>query len=283
MNNSQKDFINKVCYEMQYRNYSTSTITTYTSLLKQIEHWTGVPIEEVSTGQLKAYLHHRIAVEKVSISVINQSISAFKILQSDILGREWEQFKIKRPRREIKMPVVLSLEEVENLISATTNVKHKAILMLAYSAGLRKTELQQIKPQAIDSKRMLVHISQGKGKKDRFSILSQKTLTLLRFYYSMYRPQTYLFESQQYKGRYLAATSLSGIVKNNAKKAGIKKNISFHTLRHCFATHLMESGVNLKIVQKLLGHNSIRTTSRYLHLVNIDPAKIVSPADSMNV
>lgn len=178
MSNSQKDFINKVCYEMQYRNYSASTITTYTSLLKQIEHWTGVPIEEVTTEQLKAYLQHRIAVEKVSISLINQSISAIKILQSDILGREWEQFKIKRPRRETKMPVVLSLEEVENLISATTNVKHKAILMLAYSAGLRKTELQKIKPQAIDSKRMLVHISQGKGKKGQIFNFIPKNINI---------------------------------------------------------------------------------------------------------
>lgn len=283
METLQKDYIRSFCCELRYRNYSERTIKTYKELLERFKNWAKVPLNEATTDQLKTYLHHRITVEKISVSTINQCISAFKILQIDVLGREWEQFKIKRPRRETKLPIVLSQEEVERMISVTTNIKHRAILLLTYSAGLRRTELQQIKPCAIDSKRMIVHVAQGKGKKDRLTILSKKTLELLRTYYSLYRPKNYLFESQARKGYFLTGSTINEIVKNAAKKAGIKKKVSFHTLRHCFATHLMESGVNLKIVQKFLGHNSLRTTSRYLHLANIDPAKIVSPADLMNL
>ena len=283
METLQKDYIRSFCCELRYRNYSESTIRNYSELLEKIRQWAQVSLNEVTTDQLKAYLHHRMTVEKISVSTINQCISAFKILQIDVLGREWEQFKIKRPRREIKIPVILSQGEVEKMISVTSNIKHRAILLLTYSAGLRRKELQQIKPCAIDSKRMVVHVAQGKGKKDRLTILSKKTLELLRTYYSLYRPKNYLFESQARKGHFLAESTINQIVKNAAKKTGIKKEVSFHTLRHCFATHLMENGVNLKMVQKFLGHNSIRTTARYLHLANIDPAKIVSPADLMNL
>lgn len=280
---NQRNYTEEFCCELQYRNYSERTIKTYKELLGRLKKWAKVPLNEITTGQLKAYLHHRMTVEDISVSTINQCISAFKILQVDVLGKEWEQFKIKRPRQETRLPSVLSQEEVEKMIAVTTNIKHKAILLLTYSAGLRRKELQQIKPNAIDSKRMIVKISQGKGKKDRLTILSKKTLELLRIYFAEYRPKVYLFESQMKQGQYLAETSLAKIVKNSAKKAGIKKEVSFHTLRHCFATHLMETGVNLKMVQKFLGHNSIRTTARYLHLANIDPAKVVSPADLMNL
>lgn len=279
----QRNYLEEFCCEMQYRNYSQRTIKTYREHLERFQSWLKVPLSEASTKQLKIYLHQRLTIESVSISTINQCISAFKILHVDVLGRDWEQFKIKRPRGEGKLPVILSQEEVEKMISVTSNIKHKAILLLTYSAGLRRQELQQIKPSAIDSQRMLVKVTQGKGKKDRFTILSKKTLEVLRIYYAQYRPKVFLFETQIKQSQYLAETSLAKIVKNAAKKAGIKKEVSFHTLRHCFATHLMENGVNLKMVQKFMGHNSIRTTARYLHVANIDPAKIVSPADLMNL
>ena len=280
---NQRNYIEELCCEMRYRNYSERTIQTYQELLGRLKKWAKDPLNEITTVQLKTYLHHRMTVEDISVSTINQCISAFKILQIDVLGREWEQFKIKRPRREVKLPVVLSQEEIEKMISVTSNIKHRAILLLTYSAGLRRKELQKIKPGDIDSKRMVVHVKQGKGKKDRLTILSKKALELLRLYYSLQRPENYLFETQIRKGHFLADSTINQIVKKAAKKAGINKDVSFHTLRHCFATHLMENGVNLKMVQKFLGHNSIRTTARYLHLVNIDPAKIVSPADLMNI
>ena len=269
--------------EMQLRNYSPRTVATYGSLLTKVEKSLELPLDQITVDQFKGFLHHRINNDEVSISVVNQSISAFKILQMDVLGRKWEQFKIKRPRREKKLPVVLSLKEVEKLIEATGNIKHKAIIMLAYSSGLRRQEVQTIKPSAIDSSRMQVHVVQGKGKRDRYTLLSTKTLDILRIYYQLTRPVCYLFERQGFKGTFLSASTLNAIVKNSAASAGIKKRISFHTLRHSFATHLLEQGVNLRLIQQFMGHGSLKTTSRYLHLANVQPSSIISPLDAMKV
>ncbi len=275
--------VEKLIREMQFQNYSPSTIDCYSELLSKLERDLAVSLDTVSAQQLKDYLLQRIINEKISVSLINQTISAFKTLQVDVLGREWAPVKIKRPRREKRLPVILSLSEVEKLISATQNIKHKAILALAYSAGLRRLETQQIKPGDIDSARMQVRVVQGKGKKDRNTILSPKALDLLRDYYKTERPKTFLFEPQGKKGVQLSAETLNTIVKNCAEKAGIRKQVSFHTLRHCFATHLLEKGVNIRIIQELMGHVSIKTTTIYLHLANVQPANIISPLDSMNV
>ncbi|MFM7683408.1 MAG: tyrosine-type recombinase/integrase, partial [Bacteroidota bacterium] len=182
-----------------------------------------------------------------------------------------------------KLPTVLSVNEVENLLSSTRNLKHRAMLMLMYSAGLRKSELLQMKPKAIDSERMVVNITQGKGRKDRLSILSPKTLETLRLYYQVERPKIYLFEPKGNPGMCISDRTLDHIVKKNAQKAGIKKDISSHTLRHSFATHLLEAGVNLRLIQEFLGHTSLKTTSIYLHLTNVNPKSIVSPLESMNI
>ncbi|MEI6579752.1 MAG: tyrosine-type recombinase/integrase [Eubacteriales bacterium] len=283
MRTSESPLIMQLLQEMQYRNYSPRTVKTYHSLLTKMERELPVSLDRATVEDLKVHLHHRIMNEKISVSMVNQYISVFKILQVDLLKRKWEPVIIKRPRREKKLPVVLSQSEVEKLIKATSNTKHKAILMLAYSSGLRRQEIKLIKPSAIDSARMQVHVVQGKGKKDRYTILSTKTLQLLRFYYKYERPLTYLFEPTGHKGQHLADETLNCIVKKSAAKAGIKKRVSFHTLRHCFATHLLEQGVNLRLIQEFLGHVSIKTTSVYLHLANIDPAGIISPLDTMNL
>ncbi|MDD3526057.1 MAG: site-specific integrase, partial [Bacteroidales bacterium] len=269
--------------EMQVRNYSERSIKTYTSLLSKIVKHFGIPLDQITGNQVKDYLHHRVVVEKVSTSAINQTISAFKILHEDVLGREWETIKIKRPRRNQKLPVVLSLEEVEKLISATLNLKHKALLALAYSSGVRREEAQQMKPSNIDSSRMCVNVTNGKGRKDRRTILSKKALELLRTYYKAVKPSVYLFESNQKKGGYLSGSTLDKIVKRSAEKAGIQKKISFHTLRHTFATHLLEAGVNIKLIQKFLGHSSIKTTMIYLHIANVEPGSISSPLDDLDI
>jgi integrase/recombinase XerD len=269
--------------EMEFRNYSQRSIDTYCEIMATMENELKAPVDSVSLETFKSYLRRLVTAKNLSVSTVNQNISAYKILQVDILKREWENFKVTRPRRTIKLPVVLSVNEVERLLAATKNIKHRAMLMLAYSAGLRRMEVQQIRPSSIDSKRMQIRIVQGKGKKDRYSILSPKLLQLLRTYYRLYRPVKYLFESQVSEGKPLADTTIHKIVKSNATKAGIKKDISFHTLRHSFATHLLESGVNIKLIQQLLGHNSLRTTSVYLHLTNASLANVISPLEGMNV
>jgi integrase/recombinase XerD len=277
------NFIGRLIVEMQFRNYSERTIVTYSRLLANLEKDFNMPLDNITANQLKSYLHQRINKDGISTSTINQSISAFKVLQVDILGRDWEGINIKRPRRVKKLPVVLSLEEVQQLIEATANIKHKAVMMLTYSAGLRRAEVQQILPSAIDSKRMMVHVVQGKGKKDRYTILSHKALEMLRLHYKMNRPKHFLFEAQGKKDRPLADQTLNTIVKKCATKAGINKKVSFHTLRHSFATHLLEQGVNIRLIQQFLGHTSLKTTAGYLHLVNIQPSSVISPLDSMNL
>lgn len=275
--------VERLIHEMQLRNYSPRTTDTYSELMSKVEKFFDQPIDRISTQQFKDFLHHRITGDLISTSCINQYISAFKILQIDVLKRNWEEIKVKRPRRTKKLPVVLSLDETERLINATQNIKHRAIIMLTYSAGLRRQEVQLIKPTAIDSARMQVHVVQGKGKKDRYTILSSKTLEVLRQYYKYERPSCFLFEAQGKKGKTLADQTLNTIVKKSAIKAGINKKISFHTLRHCFATHLLEKGVNLRLIQQFLGHTSLKTTAGYLHLITINPASVISPLDSMNV
>ena len=283
MKNQTSHYVELLIHEMQLRNYSSRTIHTYSELMSKVEFFYSLPLSQITLQQFKDYLLRRITGESISTSMINQYISAFKIMQVDVLKQDWEQIRIKRPRRERRLPVVLSLGEVERLIALTRNIKHKAIIMLAYSSGLRRQEIQLIKPSAIDSARMQVHVVQGKGKKDRYTILSTKALEILRLYYKIERPSCYLFEAQGKKGSPLSDTTLNCIVKQLAAKAGIKKQVSFHTLRHCFATHLLEKGVNLKLIQQFMGHVSIKTTSGYLHLVNVNPSSVVSPLDSMNV
>jgi len=283
MKQQNSQLVELLIKEMQFRNYSSRTIKTYSTHLMDVEKYFKLTLDNIAIQKFKDYLHRRITVDKISPSSINQYISAFKILQVDVLNREWDQIIVKRPRREKRLPDILSISEVESLISVTKNLKHKALLMLAYSSGLRRQEVQEIKPKAIDSARMQIHVEQGKGKKDRYTILSTKTLEILRQYYKLEKPSCYLFESQGRKGQKLSESTLTEIVKQNAKKAGIKKNISFHTLRHCFATHLLENGVNLRLIQQFMGHSSIKTTTVYLHLVNIKLGNVASPLDSMNI
>ncbi|MFH1118313.1 MAG: tyrosine-type recombinase/integrase [Bacteroidota bacterium] len=283
MKNPNSHYVELLIHEMQLRNYSSRTIRSYSELMSKVEIFYSLPLSQISSQHFKDYLLRRITAEEISTSMINQYISAFKIVQVDVLKHDWEQIRIKRPRRVKRLPVVLSLEEVEKLIAVTRNIKHKALLMLAYSSGLRRQEIQMIKSSAIDSARMQVHVVQGKGKKDRYTILSPKTLETLRLYYKHDRPSCYLFEAQGKKGKPLSDTTLNCIIKKMAVKAGIKKQVSFHTLRHCFATHLLEKGVNLKLIQQFMGHVSIKTTSGYLHLVNVNPSSVISPLESMNV
>lgn len=269
--------------EMQIRNYSQRTIESYLASISKLAKFYNQAVEDISIDQFKDFLHHRISIDKVSVSVINQSISAFKIIQKDLLGRDWEAIQIKRPRREKKLPIVLSTDEITKLINTAKNLKHKTLIALAYSTGMRRSEVKWLKPLHVDSKRMRVHVTNGKGKKARYTILSVKALELLRTYYSLERPSVFLFEPRGNSGKTLSDSTLNNIIKNTARKAGIHKDISFHTLRHSFATHLLEKGVNLRIIQQFMGHHSIKTTSVYLHIANINPNSISSPLDEMNI
>ena len=264
---------------MQSRNYSSRSIGTYMHMLNDLEEYHNISIDEVSIDQVKDFLQYCIAERNFSTSYVNQVISAVKILQKDVLGKEWDPIKIKRPRRPKKLPVVLSKEEVKSMIETTRNLKHRAILAMIYSAGLRISEVTYLRPSDIDSDRRQVRVL-GKGNKYRYTLLSENSLDMLRIYWRAYKPVQYLFEGQK-QGQPISRESIQSIFRQACKRTRINKPASVHSLRHSFATHLLESGVNLKIIQSLLGHSSLRTTSIYLHVTRFDLASIRSPFDEI--
>ena len=266
---------------MRIRNYSPRSINTYVSVISHLAQHFNTSPEQLTVDQIKDYLQYKIKNRSCSVSLVNQTISALKILYQDILGMQWEDLKIKRPRKEKKLPVILSRQEVDAVISQIRNPKHKAMLAVVYSAGLRRHELVSLKVSDIDSARMFIRVNQGKGKKDRETLLAQNTLKLLRQYYILYKPSGLLFEGRP-EGTPISFTSLSNILKKALKKAGINKKATIHSLRHSFATHLLEQGTNIKIIQRLLGHHSIRTTMVYLQVASIDPKAVSSPFDNLN-
>jgi site-specific recombinase XerD len=186
--------------------------------------------------------------------------------------------KLRGPKRMLKLPVVFSQEEVRQLFDAAENLKHRMILMVTYSAGLRVNETAHLKVTDIDSKRMQIRVSQGKGGKDRYALLSAKLLKHLQDYWRAYRPEEWLFPSRR-ETTPICDSTISRIFKNAKRKAGIQKEASPHTLRHSFATHLLEQGVNLFVIQKLLGHKYIQSTLIYLHLQDLSSCKVISPID----
>lgn len=263
---------------MRIRNYSERTIITYCSLLAKFLEYVGREPSEIHISDLKNYLYYRLKKDHISVSTINQIISAWRIVYVHLLNKEWEGCRISRPRSEKKLPEVLSQHEARCLIDSPSNIKHRAMLYLMYSTGIRRNELLSLKVSDIDSTRMVVNVRQGKGKKDRQVILHPKVLDILREYYKRYRPTNYLFEGFGSQNRY-SASSLEKIIKKHTKAVGITKNISVHTLRHCFATHMLEKGANLKVIQQLMGHVSLKTTSMYLSLAHIDNSTIPNPLD----
>ncbi len=234
--------------------------------------------EELGEAELKEYLLYLMKERHLSEGTFRFYVAALKFFYRTTLKREWQVEKIRPPRAKRKLPIVLDLSEVESLLTATTNLKHKAILMITYSSGLRASETARLKITDIDSKRMTVRISQGKGGKDRYSILSQRTLEHLRQYWRKYRPQEWLFPGAKAKA-HLSTNSIQQLFYKAKKQAGITKPASVHTLRHSFATHLIEAGTSLHHVQLLLGHRSPTTTTVYLHVSRLNLAQVASPLD----
>ena len=187
---------------------------------------------------------------------------------------------LERPKKEKKLPEILSKNEISKLLKAVKNLKHKAILYLVYSAGLRVGEVVKLKPTDIDRDRMLIHIIQGKGKKDRYTILSETALSILRQYVKVYKPEHWLFPGQ-HPDKHLTERSVQKVFDNARIDAKIRKDVSVHNLRHSFATHLLEGGVNLRYIQELLGHSSSKTTEIYTHVTQKNLSNIISPLDTI--
>lgn len=264
---------------LQTKRYSDSTVLTYSSLIVFFcKYLVKRNCTEMSPMIVSRFNYEFIVQPKKSIAYQNQAINAIK-QYFEYCGIDVEIGEIERPKREKKLPVVLSMEEVHRIISCAHSLRHKCLLSLIYSGGFRLGEALNLKLCDIDSQRMLIHIKGAKGRKDRYTLLSLKALAILREYYRVYTPKVYLFEGPN--GERYSPRSVQSVVKNAVARAGINKRITPHSLRHSFATHLLENGTDLRYIQNLLGHNSPKTTMIYTHVSDMAVQKIRNPFDMM--
>ena len=273
--------IKKFIQWLSSKRYSANTIKTYSNGLRSFFiFFRKKNISEITNDDVLYFNTEYILKNNFSASYQNQITSAVKLYFKTIRETKIELEKIHRPKTPKILPNVLSKEEVKSILEAHTNIKHKVMLSLIYSCGLRRSELLNLKPLDIDSKRNIVIIRQSKGKKDRIAPLSPKILDLLRVYYKEYQPTNFLFEGQQ-KGFRYSERSLEEVLKKSTKLANINKPVTLHWLRHSYATHLLESGTDLRYIQELLGHNSSRTTEIYTHVSTKSLQHIKSPYDDL--
>ena len=262
--------------------YSTNTIDSYTFMFKEfINYYPDKELGDITEEEIVGYLQYLVTERKISTSYQNQAINAIKFYYERVLGGRRKVYLIERPREEKFLPEVLSQEEVTALLNAIDNLKHKAVLMTIYSGGLRISELINLKIKDIDSNRMQIRIEQGKGKKDRYTLLGQKTLEVLRSYVKQYQPREWLFEGVNYGP--FSETSIKKALKTALERTKITKHVTPHTLRHSFATHLLESGTDLRYIQSLLGHQSTKTTEIYTHITVKGFDQIKNPLDRLDI
>lgn len=266
---------------LKLKGYSVNTMDAYLGHMRRFlvslkaDYWS---FELLDSNYFEDYILTQLENENKSHAYVNQTISAIKFLYKYVLKLSVPSVEIPRPKREEKLPNVLSKEEVLKILQKTINLKHRALLTLAYSAGLRVSEIVSLKVNDIDSRRMLVHIRQGKGRKDRYTILSETALEVLRLYAKKYRLQDWLFPGEN-EGTHLSERTAQKVFTTACKKAGVKKDVSIHSLRHSFATHLLEAGTDLRYIQEILGHKSSKTTEIYTHVSKKDILRIRSPLD----
>jgi integrase/recombinase XerD len=264
--------------DLQLKGITPSTQRKYLREVSNFAKYFGKSPEELGEKEVKEYLVYLLEERKLSRGTYRNYVSGIKFLYKTTLNREEVVEKIRYPKAKKKLPSVFDLSEVKALLSIVKNLKHRAILTIMYSAGLRIAETSRLRITDIDSKRMMVWVQQGKGGKDRYTILSKTALDCLRQYWRKYHPKEWLFEGQK-QGTHITISSIYQIFLEAKKRAGIIKPASPHTLRHSFATHLIEAGTSLHHVQLLLGHRSPTTTTVYLHVSRINLAQVTSPLD----
>ena len=273
--------LQKFSYWLKSKRYSENTIKTYTEALKSfLIFFKTKEIASITNEDVVYYNNNYILKNNLSYTYQNQLVSAIKLYFKTIQNVSLELDKIHRPKREKVLPNVLSKEEVKAILNAHANTKHKMMLSLIYSCGLRCGELLALKPVHIDSKRNIIMVKNSKGKKDRIVPLSPKILEMLREYYLAFKPKNYLFEGQTVGNPY-DNRSLQQVLKQALTKVGITKPVTLHWLRHSYATHLLESGTDLRYIQELLGHNSSKTTEIYTHVSTKSIQQIKSPFDDL--
>lgn len=255
----------RMIQDLQIRNYSPRTVDTYVRCVALFaKHFSRSP-DQLGPEQIRAYQNFLVQTKKSSWSYFNQTVCALRFLYRVSLGRPELIEHIPFPKKERKLPVILSVEELSTFFGAIRNLKHRTCLKVLYATGLRLSEALNLRVEDIDSQRMTVRVRQGKGRRDRYVGLSPALVKVLREYWKVYRPKTWLFAGK-YPDHSLHPTAIQKAVVTARRQSGITKSIHSHTMRHCFATHLLEAGTNLRTIQVLLGHASMSTTTIYLHV-----------------
>jgi integrase/recombinase XerD len=266
---------------LESKRYSSNTIKTYSDALKIFfKFHSQILPENITTEHLHSFNKDYIIKNGYSASYQNQVINAIKLFYRNRYRKNIAIDDIERPRREKRLPNVLSKNEVKAILEAPTNLKHRAMLSLIYACGLRRSELLNLTLRDVLSDRNLLFIRQSKGKKDRVVPIGKKIIEMLREYYKAYKPKVWLFEGQ-HAGEAYSERSLQLVLKQALFKAGIPKPASLHWLRHSYATHLLESGTDLRYIQQLLGHSSSKTTEIYTHVTTKNLQQIRSPFDDL--
>ena len=265
---------------IQLKGYSVSTLKTYRNEFGVfLNYLKQTPAENCSTEAIRDYILYCINELQLSEATIHSRINAIKFYYEQVLKREHFLLEIPRPKKRLQLPKVIAPADIKRLFEASVNLKHNTMLKLCYGLGLRVSEIVNLKITDIDSHTMQVLIEQAKGKKDRYVNLPESILPQLRSYFIEYKPKKYLFEGQ-YGGQY-STRSAQQVFKNALQKANINKTVSIHSLRHSFATHLLEQGTDIRFIQELLGHNDIKTTLIYTEVSNKSIRKIISPLDTL--
>jgi integrase/recombinase XerD len=266
---------------MHSKRYSESTIGTYVdSLTIFLRYYSSKPIAEITNQDIILFNNYYILANKFSASYQNQVVNAIKLFFSKIENKKLNPELIHRPKRTKLLPNVLSKEEIKRILNAQSNIKHKTMLSLVYSCGLRRSELLNLRLTDVDSNRNLIIVKQAKGRKDRIVPLSQKTLVLIREYFEACKPKEWLFEGQDKTSKY-DESSLALVLKQAVEKCKINKPVTLHWLRHSYATHLLENGTDLRYIQEILGHSRSTTTEIYTHVSTKGIQNVVSPFDSL--
>jgi len=265
---------------LEQERYSENTIKTYSHYFRDfIAAFKNNKLEVITKDEINQYILRLIRENNISSSQQNQRINAIKFYYEKVLKKNREYYQIERPRKERLLPDVLSKDEISRILKVTEYLKHKCLLAIIYSCGLRRSEAINLKLEDIDSKRMVIKIRGSKGKKDRYVQLSAGLLGLLRKYYTEFKPKAWIFEGQ--KGGQYGAESIVRVIKSAALKAGIKKRVYPHILRHSYATHQLEQGVDIRFIQEWLGHESIQTTQRYTHVSERNFKNFKNPLDEL--
>jgi integrase/recombinase XerD len=267
--------------EMQLQQFSPRTIECYVdAVFRLADHFHRSP-DQLGIEDVRSYLHHLLVERQLAPGTCHVRAAAITFLFRQVLGQSAFRIEMRR-KHSGKLPEVYSREELVRLFDATRCFSHRAFLMTTYAAGLRLSEVQHLKPIHIHSERMLIRVEQGKGRKDRYTLLSPQLLQELRTYWRAYRPGTWLFPNQKRTGPILRGTAQK-VFYAAKERAGLQRGHGIHTLRHCFATHLLEAGVDLRTIQLLLGHSSLKTTALYLHVTEKKLAQLHSPFDLLRL